>query len=323
MAEEEGFGEGRQKTFDRVSSGRVEEGNARMLKEKPHIIEYWPKNTKYLLCIDESGIRDLSNINPDWPILSICGVLLDLGAFDKVKKTLGDLKDELWPPNGLDESGRRICLHSRDMRRKIGSFSDSLLATEQRALMDRTIWQGIFGDLGLPMKVFSAIIDKRRLSEQYFRPDDPYNLAVTFLLERAVYNAKGTAVLFESRGETEDKLLYDHVKNLFANGSTDGGARKRRYVYASEFQQSITDVGFHPKFNRKGKVVCGLELADLGAYALGSWYVRGTQTSYGAAILRRLHGYQPMCPAGVVGKGLKAFPDLDRNQGRTLFGVRP
>ncbi|HHW17408.1 MAG TPA: DUF3800 domain-containing protein [Firmicutes bacterium] len=285
-----------------------------MLKEKPPLMQYWPKNAKYLMCIDESGDRNLARANSQWPILSICGVLLDLTSFDKVKRTFISLKCALWPPNGLDKSGRRVCFHSRDMRRKTGPFSENVLTDEKRALMDQIIWQGVFGDQGLTMKIFSAIIDKPRLSLQYYWPEDPYNLAVTFILERIVYNAKGTAVLFESRGRSEDQNLYDHIKRLFTYGS--------RFVTADEFSRAIVDIGFHPKFDSKGKVVCGLELADLAAYALGSWYVRRTPTPYSTAVLPRLHGFKADCPSNIYGKGLKLFPDLNENQRRTLFEVR-
>jgi len=129
---------------------------------------------------------------------------------------------------------------------------------------------------------------------------DPYILAITFLLESLVISVDCPfAVLFEARGKTEDRFLWRYIKQLINEGTASLGFH--------EIKTKIAKVGWHPKFNDEGKVVCGLEIADLCAYSLGAKYLRGSN-AYAEKIWPKLLGYESDFPVAVYGKGYKILP---------------
>jgi hypothetical protein len=263
-------------------------------------LTHWPNNVKYVLFVDESGNKDMQKLDPNWPILSIFGVLLELEAFLELQKLTNKLKSALWPPEGnyLSKGKKiKVCFHSREMRRKEGPFSERTLKKEQRQFMDDFLWDKTLKRLD--WKGICCILDKRRLLKSNVS-GDPYTFAVTFLLESLVVNVDSpAAVIFEARGKAEDRLLWEFIKQLINEGTA--------FLGSQEIQSKIAKVGGHPKFNDEGKVVCGLEIADLCAYSLGAKYLRGSN-AYAEKIWPKLLGYEPDSPGAVYGKGYKILP---------------
>lgn len=270
--------------------------------ETPPFITSWhQRDAKYIFCIDESGNHDMGTIDLMWPILSLFGARFDLDSFIDLGKSMLNLKQRLWPPDGTFEyehAGelikREVCFHSRDMRRMTGPFSKSVLSDSDRELMDKTLWCNIIGDLR--WSGISSIIDKQRLCHQYRDPFHSYVLAVTFMLERLVMSVRKPAiVLLESRGKREDAILWGAVKYLFANGTN--------YIEGHEFMERIFKIGWRPKFDANGRTNAGLEIADLCAFAMGAKYFR-TRNRFADMVVPKLLGH----PNSVLGRGQKIFP---------------
>ena len=64
----------------------------------------------------------------------------------------------------------------------------------------------------LPYDLFVVGIRKKRLSERYAYADNPYQLALKFVMERLVYcmeqrNQVALPLILESRGKNEDNEL--------------------------------------------------------------------------------------------------------------------
>lgn len=287
-------------------------GHTPITHDKPPRIYSWNRTIPSFMFVDESGDHNLGASDPNWPILVICGVIVQIASYLRIKETLTTLKRELWPPDGIDPSkGKFVCFHSRDMRMMLGPFSSAVLSDENRAKMDRVIWQDVVGNSAVTFRVVCCIIDKERLRNAYLFPENPYLLAVTFLLERLVMNVRGPCgVLFESRGKREDRLLWKHIGELFQNGST--------YLPSRRFVSTIVDIGFHPKRDKAGMPLCGFEVADLCAYTLGAWYLRG-KSQYSEMIVPRLLNYATERPERCFGSGLKIFPDIGESRRRALF----
>lgn len=266
---------------------------------RPLFLSHWPsEKAEYVLCVDESGDRDLSKVDKNWPILSLFGVVISYQNYVALQERTNLLKKQLWPPDGTfeyEDGVKKVCFHSREMRRKTGPFSDKYLDNSRRVHMDTVLWDDILQVI--EWQGISCIIDKAKLLTTYFFPSDPYKLAVTFMLERLVMNVKKPSfVLFEARGKEEDRALWKHVQTVLKNGT--------EFVEAREFQSKILEVGWHPKFNQEGKIVCGLEVADLCAYAFGAKYFR-TTNMYAMKVWHKLVGYQQQ---SVKGRGYKIFP---------------
>lgn len=272
---------------------------------KPPFITHWPDDIDLLLCIDESGIRDLSHIDVNWPILSLFGCLLSKGTFFELQAKTNALKRILWPSEGMcvyrcdgKDVKRKVCLHSHEMRRMEGPFSSNVLDDKKRSLMDHVLWDKTL--VPLDWRGISCIIDKRELIGSYCYPEDPYNLAVQFMLERLIMctGSEKAGVLFEARGLGEDQVLWEFIKGVLARGT--------KYIDGSRFRRTIKKVAWHPKYNNEGHVICGIEVADLCAYSFGAHYLRGN--SYAEKVYFKLIGYDEQCSESVIGKGYKVFP---------------
>ena len=85
---------------------------------------------KLHLFLDESGTSDLTNIDPNFPILALTGVLITDDAYTELKVQINTLKAKYFP-------GKQVVLHRRDMRKYERGFEiffdDSLISSIERA----------------------------------------------------------------------------------------------------------------------------------------------------------------------------------------------
>ncbi len=274
-----------------------------LLLEKAQFISKWDvSKAKHAIFIDESGNHDTGNIDPNWPILSLFGVIIRFDTYIKLKKKIFDLKCYLWPPQGKfgynhknETVVKQVCFHSSDMRRKEGPFSKNILSNDDRQYMDNVLWNDIISKY--PWIGLSCIIDKQKLCNQYRYPVNPYFIAVTYMLERLIMTVKEPSIIiFEKRGQKEDTLLWNSLKRLFIEGTSP-------YILPDEFMDRIDNIGWHAKHGNQGNVVAGLEIADLCAYTVGANYLRGHCRFYDICEMKLL-GY----PNRIFGQGLKIFP---------------
>ena len=170
---------------------------------------------KYHLFIDESGDPSLSSINADFPIFVLLGCLLEDSAYQDIRVKIVELKKEFFG------SGHAI-LHSRDIRKCEGVFVK---------LFDLEVKAKFYERLNAILEngkyiVIAVGIKKQEFIEKYGKiADDPYELSLSFLLERAVMetdNGKENTmhIMIEARGTVEDAILQRRYNRLLDNGSS-------------------------------------------------------------------------------------------------------
>ena len=64
----------------------------------------------YNLFIDESGDHGLSNLNPDFPIFLLCGIIISSENYEELSCDFNAIKKDIWKSN-------HVIFHSRDIRK--------------------------------------------------------------------------------------------------------------------------------------------------------------------------------------------------------------
>ena len=155
---------------------------------------------KYHLFIDESGDPSLSSINVDFPVFTLLGCLFEDSAYQETCLKIIELKREFF-------GSEHAILHSRDIRKCEGVFVK---------LFDLGVKAKFYEHLNSILAagkytVIAVGIKKQEFIEKYGKiADDPYELSLSFLLERAVMETDKFAgntlhIIIESRGRGEDE----------------------------------------------------------------------------------------------------------------------
>ena len=203
----------------------------------------------YHLFIDESGDPSLKSINHDFPIFALLGILISNKEYEKLNAEFDRIKIKYF-------GSANVILHSRDIRKCDGVFAKLFdLKTKEsfyRALdeaMEKTDY-----------KIISSVIKKQDHINRYGKlADDPYDIGLTFVLERTLFELDeldGFArVMIESRGKNEDSNLAAKYNELMTRGS--------HQVTPSRFMSRFSSKA---DFRRKSDNDNGLQMADLCAY---------------------------------------------------------
>ena len=199
--------------------------------------------------MDESGDPSLKSINRDFPIFALLGVLVSKENYRLLNEAFNRIKLKYF-------GSESVILHSRDIRKCEGVFSK---------LFDLDTKRHFYYDLDDAMRktnykiVASAIKKERHLDLFGKLADDPYEIGLTFLLERMAFElneVNGTAkVIIESRGCKEDNNLATKYNELTTRGSHQVSA-----------EQFVLRFGTSVNFRKKEDNDNGLQMADLCAY---------------------------------------------------------
>lgn len=172
---------------------------------------------KYFLYIDECGDQNLSNFDANFPIFTLCGIIVSEEMRDRLDAQILELKRTFW-------GDRKIILHSRDIRKCQNGFE---------ILFDLNIKEQFYCKINkiLGQRDVYTIVCCSILKEPYIRQygklNDVYAQSLSFLIERTVFyldsiiNSKGVAltIIAEKRGKKEDKNLYDYFISLLDKGT--------------------------------------------------------------------------------------------------------
>lgn len=239
----------------------------------------------YLVFVDESGDHGLASIDPDYPVfvLAFCIVMKNdykhyiVPELNKFKvKHLGSKKE---------------VLHERHIRKAIKPFN-FLLVPELR--------ESFFNDLNrlmikCPVELIASVIRKTELFDRYIFPENPYDLALAFGLERIFLHLHSlgckpgkTNIMFESRGEKEDDNLELEFRRVCERNATN---QTLPFTFLKE---------------GKGANIPGLQLADLVARPIGRSILDPSQPNRAYEILEKKFIRSP--GGNTIGWGLKIFP---------------
>lgn len=242
-------------------------------------------HSDYIVFVDESGDHSLTSIDEAYPLFVLCFCIVQKTAYtDAIVPRIKRLK--------FDTFGHDcVVLHEIDIRRKRGAFSK--LGKEARETFLESLTQ-IIADV--PMTVVAVVIDKRRLTQRYANPYNPYHIGIQYGLERVRHflHLQGqhealTHIVCEARGAKEDADLELAFRRVC------DGENRTRAPYA--FDIVICD----KKTNSEG-----LQLADLMARPVGLHILRPDQPNRAFETLaaKFFEG-----ATGIVnGNGLKVFP---------------
>lgn len=245
----------------------------------------------YYLFLDESGHHGLKTINQEFPILLLCGCAIEQKYYERVfVSNLNKLKQHFF--------GREnIILHSRDIRKWQHEFKvlgDPKIRSEFYNELDKLISHTDFA-------VISSAVLKDKLIKQYGpQANNPYNLSLTFILERTVfladrYNCNKINVIAEARGKKEDAKLHDQYQIIVSNGT--------EYVKQERFTQRLTDIDF----KKKEENVAGTQLCDLVAYPLANYVLYPERENLAFRVIEPKM-YRQFSGDDFLGYGLKIFP---------------
>ncbi|UFH55494.1 DUF3800 domain-containing protein [Spirosoma sp. KNUC1025] len=251
---------------------------------------------KFYLFLDESGDHGMSKIDPNFPILLLCGVLISDSKYQLLKQQIEQLKYDLWQ----DE---RVILHSRDIRRKEGPF---YLFTQKEKWIyflsefNRIVTESTF-------RVISAVIQKEAYKDRQVANPliGVYGHAFTFLIERCVFCldevnrdfSPELRVIAESRGTDADLTIAKYLKTIKLSPRGTGFVPSHR----------INQYGFSLNFMAKSKNNVGLQIADLMAYPIARFVIDGYTTNPSFEILKpRIYNDGR---GNFKGYGLKVFPE--------------
>ena len=229
----------------------------------------------FIVYADESGSPVLGADQSDFPVFVLVFLIVSKAHYcDYLVPAVQRLKFDFV---GHDQ----IILHERDIRRQSGRFAFLQVSAELR---DRFMTR--INDIvsGAEFDLIYAIIDKTRLVSRYHQPFDPYDLALTFCMERTAkrlrdggFGEKNTHVnvVFEARGKNEDQHLELEFRRI-----ADGQVRLGRP------DGSVAQFEWEPLFIDKRANSTGLQVADLAARPLGLSHIRPEQANRSLDILR-------------------------------------
>ena len=70
---------------------------------------------QYYLFLDESGDHGLKRVNPNFPLLVLCGILISAGNYQLLRNRINQLKHNVF---GTDS----VIFHSTEIRKKVNDF---------------------------------------------------------------------------------------------------------------------------------------------------------------------------------------------------------
>lgn len=244
-----------------------------------------------LLFLDESGHHGLKTISNQFPILLLCGCLVEEKYYNnQFSKKINDLKLKYF-------NSTEVVLHSRDIRKWQNDF---------KILGDLKLRNRFYQDLdrlieNLDFKIIASAIVKTDFIKTYGpQANNPYDLSLTFILERTIFltdylKCHKVKVVAEARGKKEDSQLHDQYQITLNNGTT--------FVTSDRFQNRFVNIDFK---NKKDNIL-GTQLCDLVAYPLATKVIFPDRENLAFRVIEKKI-YRQFPDGDYLGYGLKIFP---------------
>lgn len=222
---------------------------------------------KYTLFIDESGDHGLGNIDPNFPVFVLCGIIVSEQDYDVLRRATNDIKLRFW--NNVN-----VVFHSRDIRKCNNEFS---------ILFDLDIKKQFYEAINTIISsnnycIISSAIKKEEHIKKYGKlANDVYQISLSFIIERTIFylddiegKDKNLEIILEKRGTKEDALLHSHFQRLTSIGTG--------YVSSERLKKYNTKIDFKDKKEN----INGLQIADLIAYPIARYVINpeGVNLSY-------------------------------------------
>lgn len=278
----------------------------------------WPRNSEYIMFVDESGTKNMNKYDHSWPILVLSGVIFKKDNFKpQILEKFLEIKKKYWPPDGLFnymKNGntilKKVCFHCYEIESGKGPFNLMSNKVSFKSDLHHALDSSEF-------TVITCTIDKNKIYQSI--KNDIYLMASTFLVERYYYylnylNSMGS-IFIEKRNKKDDLILYKHLKKIKGQGTIGIFPQCPGGITASEIQKKIMNLSWNSKWQDPNSVFSGLEVADHAAWHIGRFHLSqqgnislvGNKKSLGSnhnIFYDRLYTYR----GNVNGAGLKVFP---------------
>lgn len=243
---------------------------------------------KYFLFLDESGDHGLVHLDASFPVFLLCGVITEAYEYENIKNTFNAIKNRFW-------QNKLVIFHSRDIRKcdkEFSVFFDLDLKKEFYEKINHCISNCNY-------KIIASAIQKATYIKKYGKlSNDVYELALSFVIERAVFYLDGLGdfekeveIVIEKRGRKEDKKLEEHFQRLIARGTG--------YVSSERLKSLKMKIVFKDKKEN----INGLQLSDLLAYPIARYVMEPRRANPAFDILKN-----KFYSKGGNRYGLKIFP---------------
>lgn len=273
--------------------------------KKPSKIMTWSKDIDYVMFVDENGNSDIKDIlkciskgnkvDDNNKFFTVTGVIFTREQYAIARQQIDTLKNKYWE-NGCylyKNNFKKVCFHSREIRRKESAFDVSLINYDSFILSLTDLLKG------LDYKIISVTINKEDYLLRHYQYN-VYNTAMCFLLQRYIYVMKGNSkgiVMLEARGKDEDYILLNEMKHIIF----ETGIRK---ITSNELSNRILGIYFNPKWNNEyDNTFSGLEIADLSSYPIHKYVRNNKKDKAFLAIEDKIDKYPDY-----NNKGIKIFP---------------
>lgn len=227
--------------------------------------------SKYYLFLDECGDQNLANFDINFPIFTLCGIIVEADKLTHLNQQIDDIKLRYW-------GHKNVILHSRDIRKCEKGF-EILFDNELKQKFYEDINQ-VLGQTGIYVIIACSIL-KEPYIRKHGRLQDVYAQSLSFVLERSIFyldsvnNGEGidAHIIAEQRGKKEDKNLNEFYNELIDRGTY--------WVTSLRFKEYFTRFEFKPKkYN-----INGLQVADLIAYPITRHILNPESTNPSFAII--------------------------------------
>ena len=244
------------------------------------------KYSDYIIYADESGDHNMSQIGSPYPVFVLAFCVFEKRKY--VESVIPLMQNFKFKYFGHD----MVILHEREIKKAKSPFS---------FLVDGGLRDEFFNDLNelmvqSPMTIIAAAIHKTRLSRQYTHPENPYEIALTFCLERADRfiedqgnQGKLTHLIVEARGRKEDNELELAFRRICQGDNFQGRTINMDIVFAKKVVNST-----------------GMQLGDLIARPIGRHVLDPGQGNRAFDIIKNKLRKSPT--GSEQGWGLKIFP---------------
>jgi len=218
---------------------------------------------KFYLFIDESGDHGLANLDQDFPVFLLCGLLTSSENHEFLNQSIDQLKLDFWGHTD-------IILHSRDIRKQDKDF---------KILIDRLTRESFINEINNVLtnskfRIVASAIRKDKYINKYGKTqNDVYEKSLSFILERTIFCldeincSKTLEILIEKRGKNEDEKLFSHLNDLLKNGTG--------YISSEKLNQ----INIIVKFKSKKHNINGLQVADLIAYPIARHVINSEKSN--------------------------------------------
>lgn len=245
-------------------------------------------NTTYHLYLDECGDQNLASFDNNFPIFTLCGILVSEKNLPRFENEINAIKREFWN----DET---VIFHSREIRKHQKRFVNLNDRTIKNRFYDRI--NSLLSQEGIYVVVCCAV-PKYPCIEKYGQDIDIYGIALSYVLQRSIFyldEEEPTGklrIVVEKRGKREDRTLRDYYNRMLEKGF--------KYCSKERMKGHIHDFNF----SAKSENINGLQIADLIAYPISRYVLHPNEENPAFDIVE---------PNIYVSEGrrlgLKIFPD--------------